>query len=309
MSDWLKGCLLVVLVKEVGMYKTANFRFVATGFLVAMCGAAPAVAESLPQLDCVIAPHLISDVSSQVDGVIDSISVERGDLVQAGQKLVVLDSRVEMATLAYAKRRADATAEVSANRASAEFNSRRHLRIKSLYQDKVTSLDQVDEAGTQARLAKLELQRANENIQLAQLDYKRTQENLAQRTIISPFDGVVVERFLSIGESVEDTPVLRIAQIDPLRVDVIVPVAYMRDIEVGQQATIYPEAPVSDAYSATVTIVDQVADAASGTFRVRLTLPNPDLAVPAGLRCGVKFNERGSGSGVVAKNDLASDPQ
>jgi RND family efflux transporter MFP subunit len=288
------------------MHITGMFRFVATGLFVAVCGTAPAVAEPLPQLDCVIAPHLISDVSSQVDGVINSIYVERGDLVKAGQKLVQLDSRVEMAALAYAKRRADATAEVSANQASAEFNGRRHLRIKSLYKDNVTSLDQVDEAGTQARLATLELQRANENIELAQLDYKRTKENLAQRTVISPFDGVVVERFLSIGESVEDTPVLRIAQIDPLRVDVIVPVTYMRDIEVGQQATIYPEEPVRDAYTATVTIVDQVADAASGTFRVRLTLPNPDLAVPAGLRCGVKFNERGGRSGVVAKNDLLS---
>jgi hypothetical protein len=42
--------------------------------------------------------------------------------------------------------------------------------------------------------------------------------------------------------------------------------------------------------TATVTLVDKVLDAASGTFRVRMRLPNRDGSVPAGLRCKVEFN-------------------
>jgi multidrug efflux pump subunit AcrA (membrane-fusion protein) len=42
-------------------------------------------------------------------------------------------------------------------------------------------------------------------------------------------------------------------------------------------------------YSATVTIVDRVTDAASGTLRVRLEVLNPDLSLPGGLRCTVRF--------------------
>jgi hypothetical protein len=45
-------------------------------------------------------------------------------------------------------------------------------------------------------------------------------------------------------------------------------------------------------YQATVTIVDGVADASSGTFRVRLGLPNKDYSLPSGLRCRVKFLPR-----------------
>ena len=41
---------------------------------------------------------------------------------------------------------------------------------------------------------------------------------------------------------------------------------------------------------ATVSLVDKVLDAASGTFRVRMLLPNPDGRIPAGLRCKVEFN-------------------
>ena len=40
---------------------------------------------------------------------------------------------------------------------------------------------------------------------------------------------------------------------------------------------------------ATVTIVDQVLDAASGTIGIRLELPNPGYALPAGIRCHARF--------------------
>jgi multidrug efflux pump subunit AcrA (membrane-fusion protein) len=42
-------------------------------------------------------------------------------------------------------------------------------------------------------------------------------------------------------------------------------------------------------YVASVSIVDRVIDAASGTFGVRFDLPNPDLAIPSGLHCQVRF--------------------
>jgi multidrug efflux pump subunit AcrA (membrane-fusion protein) len=50
-----------------------------------------------------------------------------------------------------------------------------------------------------------------------------------------------------------------------------------------------PEEPVGGEYPATVTVVDRVVDAASGTFGVRLELPNPDRALSAGLKCRVRF--------------------
>lgn len=46
---------------------------------------------------------------------------------------------------------------------------------------------------------------------------------------------------------------------------------------------------MNGASAATVTVVDRVIDAAIGTFGVRLSLPNPDYRLPAGLRCQVRF--------------------
>jgi RND family efflux transporter MFP subunit len=278
-------------------------------FTGAAVGAPTPVSKPMPRLDCVIEPHTVTDISSKVDGVVDFINVERSDLVKKDQVLVQLDARIEQAAVAYARRRAKATAEVRANQASADFSARRHERVQSLYESAALSEDQMDETGTQKRLAKLELDRAKENLELAGLDLARAQANLAQRTITSPIDGVVVERYLSPGESVEEKPILRIAQIDPLRVEVIVPITHMNDIVVGQQATVTPENPINEDYQATVTIVDRVADAASGTFRVRLTLPNPDYSLPAGLRCEIQFETTGSAPGVVASRKIPWAPR
>lgn len=60
-------------------------------------------------------------------------------------------------------------------------------------------------------------------------------------------------------------------------------------LKVGMRAKVIPEAPIGGQYTAEVKIVDKVIDAASGTFGVRLELPNPNYRLPAGLKCKVIF--------------------
>src|SRR6185295_6012430 len=108
-----------------------------------------------------------------------------------------------------------------------------------------------------------------------------------QRTIRSPISGVVVERFMSPGEYVDQKPMLRLASVDPLRVDVLVPAVAFGLVEPGMTGKVVPELLNQGEQHATVKSVDRVIDAASNPFRVRLELPNPAAAIPAGLRCKV----------------------
>ena len=78
---------------------------------------------------------------------------------------------------------------------------------------------------------------------------------------------------------------MRVAVIDPLRVELMVPTAQYGTLAPGDRVTIRPELPGVEAVTATVRHVDRVLDAASNSFRVRLTLPNPGHRLPAGLRC------------------------
>jgi RND family efflux transporter MFP subunit len=251
--------------------------------------ASQANAEVFESLDCVIEPHEIIDIASRVDGIVDVLPVERGDAVVVGQVLAVLDSGVEEAAVAAARSRARASAELNANGVSVDFAKRRRERLESLFDDNLISGDQMDEATTEAVLSGIRLDQAKENRRLAELELARSIEILERHTIASPIDGVVLQRYLAPGESTEDQPIMRIAQIDPLRIEVIVPVTTFGSIQKGQLAYVYPEAPKEGKFPAHVTIVDRVADPASGTFRVRLSMPNPDYAVPSGLNCNIEF--------------------
>jgi multidrug efflux pump subunit AcrA (membrane-fusion protein) len=108
-----------------------------------------------------------------------------------------------------------------------------------------------------------------------------------QRIVRAPFDGVVVERWRHPGERVEERPMLRIATLDPLRVDLVVPAMRFGQYAVNDVVAIRPELPGSPVVSAVVSNIDRVIDAASNTFRVRLTLANPGHRLPAGARCAV----------------------
>ncbi len=251
--------------------------------------AAQSPAADIPQLDCVVEPHMVIDLSTQIDSIVDTMHVERGDIVAKDQILVTLDSTVEQAAVESARARAVADSGIRAGEVSVAFAERREERVQTLYQENAVSSDQADEAATDTRLAQSQLERAEEASRLAQLEFHRAEEILRRHTIRSPIEGVVVQRYLSPGESVRFQPMLRLAQIDPLRVEVIVPVSVFGKIRVGQRAIVQPEAPMTGNYQAEVAIVDRVADAASGTFRVALDLPNPDYSLPSGLKCMVQF--------------------
>ncbi len=94
---------------------------------------------------------------------------------------------------------------------------------------------------------------------------------------------------MSPGELAQQEKILKIAQIDPLNVEVIAPVEMFGSIKTGMRAKVRPEDPVGRAYRASVKVVDRVVDAASGTFGVRLELPNPRHRIPAGVKCNVRF--------------------
>jgi hypothetical protein len=77
-------------------------------------------------------------------------------------------------------------------------------------------------------------------------------------------------------------------------------VAFYGQIHRGDEATVLPDQPLGGQYAAKVVIVDPVIDAASGTFGVRLLLPNSDWRLPAGLRCRAAFGPAAAGSAEAA---------
>ncbi len=270
-------------------------RFVKTvAASILVCVAMPAVgsADGMPEYDCLIEPFLSVNVGTPVSGVIDRILVDRSSVVRKGDVLVEFQSDLERAAVELARARASRESEVQASKASLSFNRRKHARLKTLHRQKVVPEHQIDEAATEVRLAGLQVSQAEQDKRIAELELAHALETLNLRTVKSPIDGVVVDRLKAPGEYVEDQPILSIAQLDPLRVEVVAPVSALGKIRPGMHAEIVPEVPTERELIAKVTVVDRVVDAASGTFGIRLELPNADYTVPGGLRCQVRFLER-----------------
>ncbi len=157
-------------------------------------------------LDGLIEPSLVVNVGSSVPGILKTVEAERGDMIKKGQVLARLHSGVERATMELARARTELVAAINERQAQVDFSLRRQKRYEKLYEKKVISFEKVDEARTNSAMALMDLEEANENLRLAELELKRSIEVVKRMTIYSPINGVVMERFLSPGEFVEDQP-------------------------------------------------------------------------------------------------------
>lgn len=216
----------------------------------------------LSTLGCMLSPSEKVEVSSPVPGVLEQVIVERGDEIRRGEVLFQLKAGVEKASVDLA-------------RVKAEFSERKVERNKSLFADDILTVHERDEIETELLMAKTEL--------------LLKEQELALRTVISPIDGVVVERKHSEGEYVNVDPVMELATMNPLHVDLLLPSTYFGKISPGQYVKIKPEVVKISARLAEVSIVDPLIDPASGTFRVQLVMDNPLNKIPAGLRCSAKL--------------------
>lgn len=262
-------------------------------------------AASAEELECLIEPKVKVALSTPVEGVIDKVHVDRGDFVEKGQVLVELESGVERATLEMAKARVDAEAELVSSQVNLDYAERSLARQQELIRTEVISQQDLDESLSNRELAEAGLRRAKEQKRLERLELERARAALALRTIRSPIDGVVIKRLFSPGEFADTRAILELAQIDPLHVEVFAPVSMLGRVSPGLSAEVILEEPVGGSHAAKVTVVDPVIDAASGTFGVRLELPNPDHALPAGLNCRVRFPE--GEPAASARPDKAAD--
>jgi RND family efflux transporter MFP subunit len=258
--------------------------------LLAGGAAAQGVPADLP-MTCIIEPDEVIELSTPVAGVIAAMHVERGQRVARGSLVAELDTSVERATVALTRKRAENGFTIAAREARLAFLDRRRERNEQLAARSAISRAEAEEAMMEMEVALQELEEARLDREVAALELAQAEAQLAQKILRSPIDGVVTERRMSVGEyRSEESHVVTIVSLDPLRVEVIAPLPFYGRIVPGQTAVIRPEPPVGGAHAARVSVVDPVLDAGTGTFGIRLDLPNPDLAIPAGVRCAVAFN-------------------
>lgn len=263
-------------------------------------------------LGCVIEPAQTAEVAAGASGVLESVLVDRGAVVRRGQVLATLQSDVEKAAYEAARSRAASESEVNALDAARDLAKTKLKRMHALSQLDYGGRLELETAAAEFEIADHRLQQAREALLVARRDEELARQQLEQRSIRSPIDGVVADRLLHPGERVDGRPILRVLSVSRLRAEVVVPASRFGQITPGMPARVAAEGAAAPEVVARVAQVDRFVDAASGTFRARLSLSDPGGRLPPGVRCRVAFGGGGefgppaaAGTGVDAAAPIA----
>ncbi len=194
----------------------------------------------------------------KVGGVIRKLTVSEGERVRKGQRLAEIEQT-------------EVNAQVEQARQARDKAKRDTARGERLYEDKVISLEQLQDLRTQAAMAEAALNSAQFNWNYA--------------AIVAPHDGTVLRRLAEERELVSaGTPVLVLgAQDQGFIVRTGLADREIVQVRLGDAAQVRLDALPDATLRGKVTEVASAADAASGMFRIEVTLDTTDLPLKSGL--------------------------
>ncbi len=217
------------------------------------------------------------EVGSQVSGVIEEIYVDFNSNVKKGQLLAKLDETPLLATLAQSK------ASVDDAEAELEFQRSNYNRLKPLYEKKLISQSDFDQATYSYNKAKASLNNAK-------AVYDRNKVNLEYATIYSPIDGVILNRAVDQGQTVAasfNTPTLFTIANDltQMQVEADIDEADIGQVKEGQRVEFTVDAYPDSKFDGTVSEVrlQPVVTSNVVTYIVIINAPNPDKKLMPGM--------------------------
>ena len=218
-----------------------------------------------------------TDLAANAAGRVMRTDVERGATVTAGQVLAQLDTRA--ASLSANEARANANSvRAQESQARAECDRYQQLKAKGAISDM-----EFDRVATQCRTLPLSAEAASARAQLAA-------QNVGDGAIRAPFPGVVTERFVEVGEYVrQDTRILTLVSLDPLRLEMAVPESSVAAVKEGATVSFsvvaYPDRRF-------VGIIKFVSGAVRPTTRdlvAEAVVPNADKTLLPGMFADVEL--------------------
>lgn len=222
------------------------------------------------------APAEQAFIYSRATGTLAERRVDLGDSVQAGDILAVVAAPE---VLRAAERAEAAVAQAAARAELARANLR---RTRTLNEKAVLS-------GAEADVGEANAKTAEADLIAAQAEATRLRDLVSFQQIRAPFAGIVANRQFDRGDFIPGDSaangrwLFHLMRVNELRVLLDVPPATALALKAGQSATVeFTEMP-GKKFPATVARSAGLIDAASGTMRIELTLPNADRAIPAGL--------------------------
>jgi len=230
-------------------------------------------------------------------GQIEEVAVEDGDQVAEGDVLVRLDDEVERLELDRLKEAAENRVHVEAAEAQVAQRKADLKKLEWAGQEGAATQWEIEHARLDVRIGELSVAKAEFDYAQTGREYARAKAALERMRLVSPISGVVERVYVEKGEGVEALEkVIRVVRIDPLWVEVPVPLATARGLKEGAAATVRLPDPKGEAVQGKVVYVSSVEDSAALTLTVRVEVENKS-GRPAGQRVTVQFGAGADGPG------------
>jgi len=196
-------------------------------------------------------------IRPEIDGRIETIHFQEGQLVRQGDKLVSLDA-------------SEVEAQLVSAVAAANLNRSRLRRAEELYARKFISAQALDEG--------------RENLNQTDARVAEIKAKLAKSLIRAPFEGVTGLRQVSPGAYAKaGQDIARLEGIGTLKLDFRVPETYLRKIRVGQALAVTVDAYPAESFSGVIYAIEPSVDEATRTVLLRARLPNPGVRLKPGM--------------------------
>lgn len=211
-------------------------------------------------------------VVPRLTGVVESVPANLGQPVKRGQVLAVIASTglSELRSELLAAQRRLALARST------------YTREKQLWQEKISA--EQDYLAAQQTLREAEIAVANAQQKLVALGASATGTGSLNRyEIRAPFDGIVVEKHIALGEAVkEDASIFTLSDLSSVWAEIVVPAKDLNVVRVGEKVVVRATAFDSTA-EGQISYVGALLGQDTRTAKARVTLPNPKMAWRPGL--------------------------
>jgi RND family efflux transporter MFP subunit len=263
-----------------------------------LAAAAPLAAQD--KIEAVTKPSQDTVLSFVRPGQVAEVLVKEGDAVKAGQVLMRQDDKAELAQMEQLKAQAEDNTRIRAAEAQLEQKRVDLRKTEGARKEGAATELEVDHAKLEVVIGELSLELAQFEQKQAKLKYQEMRLQIDRMRVVSPIDGVVERLLVEPGESVEAAgKIAQVVQIDPLWIDVAVPLAIARTLKRGESNAVAEFDGADPARRSSVNgkiiHVAAVADSASGTLTVRVECPNAARR-PAGEHVYVSFPAQSAGA-------------
>lgn len=240
-----------------------------------------------------IEPVTEVNVGTQVSGIIAKLFVDYNSVVKEGQIIAEMDKVTLESELASAR------AAYDGNKAEYRYQERNYERSKGLYEKKLISDADFEQAEYNYEMAKSAFHSSEAAL-------AKAERNLSYATIASPIDGIVIDRAVEEGQTVAagfETPTLFTLAADLTRMQVVADVdeADIGGVAEGQRATFTVDAYPDDVFEGRVTQIRLGSTSSSSsslssstsesvvTYEVVITADNPELKLKPRLTANISI--------------------